>query len=143
MTPDLSESDGGCHCGAVRFHVRLKGGLGAARRCNCSLCRMRGAVALTCDLPDFEVTQGQDRLSLYRFNTGEAEHFFCSVCGIYTHHKRRSNPNEYGVNAACLDGLSPFDFDEVIVIDGSNHPRDEPTGKPRPPVGVLRFERSR
>jgi hypothetical protein len=143
MLPDLDESDGGCHCGAVRFHVKLKGGLDAARRCNCSICRMRGAVALTADLADFEITGGEDKLSVYRFNTGVAQHYFCSVCGIYTHHQRRSNPNEYGINAACLDGLSPFDFEEVIVTDGVNHPRDEPTGAPRPPLGVLRFVKTR
>ncbi len=138
-TPDPAEADGGCHCGAVRFHVKLKGGLAAARRCNCSICRMRGAVALTADLADFKVTRGEETLSCYRFNTGTAEHYFCSVCGIYTHHQRRSNPGEYGINAACLDGVSPFDFEEVVVIDGEHHPRDEPSGEPRPPVGVLKF----
>ena len=143
MNPDLDKADGGCHCGAVRFHVRLKCGSGAARRCNCSICRMRGAVALTAGLADFEVTQGDDKLSLYGFNTGTAKHYFCSVCGIYTHHQRRSNPDEYGVNAACLDGVSPFDFEEVIVTDGVHHPSDEPGGAPRPPLGVLRFVRSR
>ena len=143
MTADVEEADGGCHCGAVRLHVKLKGGLGAARRCNCSICRMRGAVALTADLGDLEITRGEDKLSLYRFNTRTAKHWFCSVCGIYTHHQRRSNPDEYGINAACLDGLSPFDFEEVVVIDGAHHPMDEPSGQPRPPVGVLRFERYR
>ncbi len=143
MPRDIQEAIGGCHCGAVRFHVKLKGGLGAARRCNCSICRMRGAVALTADVGDFDVTEGDDRLSVYRFDTGVAKHYFCSVCGIYTHHQRRSNPGEYGINAACLDGLSPFDFEEVIVIDGAHHPRDEPDGRPRPPVGVLKFVRGR
>ncbi len=143
MSPDMHEADGGCQCGAVRFHVKLKGGLGAARRCNCSICRLRGAVALTAGVRDFDVTEGADRLSVYRFNTGVAQHYFCSVCGIYTHHQRRSNPSELGVNAACLDGLSPFDFEEVIVIDGVHHPRDEPSGEPRPPVGVLKFVRNR
>ncbi len=143
MTRDIQEANGSCHCGAVCFHVRLKGGLGAARRCNCSICRMRGAVALTADLTDFEITQGEDKLSVYGFNTGTAKHYFCSVCGIYTHHQRRSNPGEYGINAACLEGLTPFDFEEVIVIDGAHHPRDEPSGEPRPPVGVLKFVRTR
>jgi hypothetical protein len=143
LTPDIHEADGGCHCGAVRFHVKLKGGLGAARRCNCTMCRMRGAVALSAELADFQVTQGEDRLSLYQFNTGEAKHYFCSVCGIYTHHQRRSHPDQFGINAACLDGLSPFDFEELVVIDGFNHPNDQPGGVPRPPVGVLRFIPSR
>ncbi|MBX3477076.1 MAG: GFA family protein [Brevundimonas sp.] len=126
--------EGGCHCGAVRFRVRLSGGLEAARRCSCSYCAMRGAVAPTARRGDLEVVQGQDRLATYRFNTGVAEHHFCATCGIYTHHRRRSNPDEFGVNAACL-GISPFDFAEVRVNDGINHPSDGPSGE----IGVLRF----
>lgn len=130
--------EGGCHCGAVRFRVRLGEGLASARRCDCSLCRMRGAVAVTARNGDLELLSGADRLATYRFNTGVAEHHFCRVCGVYTHHRRRSNPDELGVNAACLDGVSPFDFAEVPVSDGINHPSD---GASRGVVGVLRFER--
>ena len=79
---------------------------------------MRGAVAVTGSIHGFTVVQGADKLATYRFNTRTAEHHFCTVCGIYTHHKRRSNPNQLGVNVACLDGVSPFDFREVVVHDG-------------------------
>ena len=111
------EMNGACHCGTVRFTVKLADGLAKPRRCTCSYCRMRGAVALTAKVGDIVFTAGQEALTLYRFNTGVAEHYFCSTCGIYTHHRRRSNPNEYGVNAACLEGVSPFDFAEVAVVD--------------------------
>jgi hypothetical protein len=80
---------------------------------------------------------GEDALTLYRFNTGVAEHYFCSKCGIYTHHRRRSNPNQCGVNVACLAGVSPFDFAEVPVIDGVNHPTDR--GRGYEIVGHLRY----
>ena len=129
-------AEAACHCGAVRFRVRLSDGLAGARRCDCSLCRMRGAVAVTAGLDGVEVLEGAEALTEYRFNTGVARHFFCSKCGIYTHHRRRSNPNEYGVNAACLEGVSPFDFAEVLVNDGVNHPNDGGGGV----VGVLRYE---
>ena len=115
---------GACHCGAVRFRVVLPHGLASARRCTCSMCRMRGAVAVTGALDGFELLTGADQLATYRFNTGVAEHHFCSGCGIYTHHRRRSNPHEYGINAACLEGVSPFDFSEVVVNDGERHPSD-------------------
>jgi len=131
---------GGCHCGAIRFEAALTDGFATIRRCTCSLCRRRGAVAVSAKMGGVTVTQGADRLSSYRFNTGTAEHFFCSVCGIYTHHQRRSNPNEYGVNVACLDGVSPFDFPEVPVIDGERHPSDN--GGAFHLAGMLRFERS-
>jgi len=99
---------------------------------------MRGAVTVTSAPDAFSLTQGEDRLATYRFNTRTAEHHFCSLCGIYTHHKRRSNPNELGVNAACLDGVSPFDFPQVTVNDGERHPSDDPEHRTRV-AGVLRF----
>jgi hypothetical protein len=80
---------------------------------------------------------GEDALTSYRFHTGAAQHFFCSRCGIYTHHQRRSNQNSFAVNVACLDGVSPFDFPEVPVTDGVNHTSD--TGKPTRRAGTLRF----
>ena len=100
---------------------------------------MRGAIAVTSTAGELQVTQGEDKLATYRFNTGTAEHHFCSVCGIYTHHKRRSNPDELGVNVACLEGVSPFDFEEVLVYDGSRHPADNADHRTYV-AGVLRFE---
>jgi hypothetical protein len=81
--------------------------------------------------------QGEDALTSYRFHTGTAQHFFCSTCGIYTHHQRRSDTSLYAVNVACLDGMSPFDFADVPVMDGVNHTND--TGKPTRRAGTLRF----
>ena len=130
---------GSCHCGAVEFTATLTEGFSSARRCTCSICRMRGAVAVTSTHDAFRITKGEDRLATYRFNTKTAEHHFCSVCGIYTHHKRRSSPDQLGVNVACLEGVSPFDFREVIVYDGSRHPADNPEHKTYT-AGVLRFE---
>ncbi len=132
---------GSCHCGTVRFEVQLPAGLDNARRCSCSICRMRGAVTVSAPLDRLWITAGEGALSEYRFNTGAARHFFCSVCGVYTHHQRRSDPGLFAVNTACLEGVSPFDFDEVLVNDGVNHVSDSgPNAKARI-FGVLRFER--
>lgn len=128
-----------CHCGAVRFTLRLTDGVRTARRCNCSYCRMRGAVAVSANLDDIHVTQGQEALTLYQFNTREAKHYFCSKCGIYTFHQRRSMPHQYGVNVACIEGMSPFDFAEVPVSEGRNHPKDRPGGVAIT-AGWLRYE---
>ncbi len=127
---------GTCHCGTVQFTVRLSDGIATARRCDCSLCLRRGAVAVSAPLAGIDYTAGADNLTLYRFNTRIAEHYFCATCGIYTHHRRRSNPDEIGVNLACLDGHTPL-LAEVIVNDGVNHPSD--TGGDGV-AGVLRFE---
>jgi hypothetical protein len=136
MDLNAEAMDGACHCGTVRFHVRLADGMRSARRCTCSICRMRGAIAVTATLDGFVITAGEDALTRYTFNTGTAQHYFCSKCGIYTHHQRRSNPEQYGVNVACLTGISPFDFGEVIVNDGVNHPKDSGVSRI---AGVLRF----
>ncbi len=140
MTESTEAAIGGaCHCGTVKFTVRLSEGLNGARRCTCSFCRMRGAVAVSTKLGGVEITEGADALTEYGFNTKQARHFFCSVCGIYTHHQRRSRPDEYGVNVACLEGHSPFDFPEVVVYDGVNHPKDLGQGDGPLVAGHLRF----
>lgn len=131
--------DAACHCGTVRFRVRLTNGLQTARRCTCSYCRMRGAIAVSADLADIEILAGEASLTLYQFNTQAARHYFCARCGIYTHHQRRSNPHQYGVNVACLKDVSPFDFAEVPVYDGVAHPSDKPAGSGPALAGTLQF----
>lgn len=138
----MTTYNGACHCGAVRFRTKLKNGLASARRCNCSLCRMRGAIAVGAAREEFEIVEGAEQLATYTFNTGTAQHYFCSHCGIYTHHLRRSNQYEYGVNVACLEGISPFDFEEVLVIDGINHPSDDKEQKGPRIAGTLHFVRN-
>ena len=126
--PDTRQTyQGQCHCAAVKFQVKLSDGLNSARRCTCSLCSRRGAVAVSAELKDIEFIQGEDRLSVYQFGTKVAKHYFCSHCGIYTHHQRRSNPTQFGINLACLDGQTPF-LESVPVLDGKNHPRDQKDG---------------
>lgn len=139
MNNEPSEFQGSCHCGTVRFQVRLSEGLKTARRCDCSYCRMRGAVVVTASLKDFDLLSGEQSLSLYQFNTHIAKHYFCSRCGIYTHHQRRSDPHQLGINASCLDGVSPFDFEEIPVNDGVNHPSDRVSRGGSGIAGVLRF----
>jgi hypothetical protein len=136
--PDETPVNAACHCGTVRLRVRLSDRLRSARRCDCSFCRMRGAVVVSALMEDLDVVAGAEALSTYQFGTKTAKHHFCSVCGIYTHHRRRSNPNQYGVNVAILEGISPFDFREVLVLDGIHHPSD---GHPGDGVaGILRYE---
>ena len=113
-----------CHCGAVELEVALKGGLATARRCDCSFCARRGAITVSSSLDGVRIVKGADNLALYTWNTRTAQHWFCRTCGIYTHHRRRSNPGEYGVNAACLEGVNSRDLDPVPWADGINHPSD-------------------
>jgi hypothetical protein len=130
---------GACHCGGVRFTVELAEELRPAR-CNCSICAMKGVVMIAASCQAFSITQGADLLTAYGFNTMAARHHFCSRCGIHVFHERRFDREQVGVNAACLDGVSPYDFAEIPVMDGVNHPLDN-GGRLRR-AGTLRFEAS-
>ena len=69
-------------------------------------------------LADLTVTSGEDKLSLYRWNTRVARHYFCSICGIYTHHRRRKAPNEFGYNVACIEGIDLASLGDIPMTDG-------------------------
>lgn len=113
-----------CHCGAVVLELDLPDGIVNPRRFNCSICRRKGAIVASVPLSSLTVVRGHEDLRLYQFNTMVAKHYFCGRCGIYTHHRRRSSPNEYGYNVGCLEGIDPFALGEVPTADGVNHPAD-------------------
>jgi hypothetical protein len=113
-----------CHCGAVVLELDLPNGIVDPRRCDCSICRRKGAIVASVALTGIKVIQGESALKLYQFNTKTAKHYFCSNCGIYTHHQRRSNPDQYGYNVGTLEGVNPFELGAVPTIDGVNHPTD-------------------
>lgn len=115
-----------CHCGAVELELTLPDGVVDPRRCDCSMCRRRGAIVASVPLADLAIIKGHDVLGLYQFNTHTARHHFCTKCGIYTHHQRRSNPTLYSYNVGCLEGVNPFDIEDVALYDGVNHPADQP-----------------
>ncbi len=127
-TPILPRHRASCHCGGVVLELDLAGGIVDARRCNCSMCRRKGAIMGAVPLDGLRVIEGEALLSVYRFNTRVAEHYFCSRCGIYTHHRRRSKPDQYGFNLGCLDGVDPYLVEGVPVNDGIDHPADRAPG---------------
>lgn len=102
MTAALAWRGGGCHCGAVRFEVELPDEI-AATTCTCSICSMTGFEHLIVPESRFRLVEGAERLTSYRFNTGVAEHLFCSTCGVKSFYRPRSHPTGWSVNARCLD----------------------------------------
>ncbi len=110
---------GSCHCQAVKFIVETDAALGPYFRCNCSLCSRKGAVMGEAPQSALRVTQGEENLSVYRWNTGEAQHFFCRCCGIYTHHVMRGATEFVGINMACVEGVDVFAVGDVVVGGGA------------------------
>lgn len=67
----------------------------------------------------------------------KAKHRFCRKCGIHPFHQLRSEPDRYGRNLTCGNGMTIYDLPEIPVFDGQSHPAN---GWAYPYVGVMRFE---
>ena len=61
------EYAGSCHCGAVQF--RIAAAITDIYRCDCSLCRMKGALMTSVHEDAFTLLTGADKLSQYNWNT--------------------------------------------------------------------------
>ncbi len=109
---------GGCHCGAVRFEAALPPVI-EAQSCNCSMCARTGFIHVIVPESRFRLLSGRDVLTEYTFNTGVARHLFCSVCGIKSFYRPRSNPDGWSVSARCLDQAETLDI-RIEAFDGRN-----------------------
>ncbi len=112
--PAMPSFTGGCHCGRVRFRVRVAKLDGLD--CNCSICAKKAFLHLIVAKDAFELLSGAADLTTYTFNTGVAKHTFCSACGVHPFYTPRSHPDGVDVNLRCLDDgaqsrftITPFD----------------------------------
>ena len=111
--------NGSCHCGAIRYSFSSRE-ITAGLRCNCSICRRKGAVMSTFTVaPEhLDIRAEADCLSAYQFGTGTAKHYFCKRCGIYTFHETRRKPGYYRFNLGCIDGVDAFAL-SCEIVDGA------------------------
>jgi len=114
-----------CHCGAIEAEINIKENLDKVLRCNCSLCKRKGALMSMIKNEDFKIVKGLNKLKLYQFHTKVANHYFCSICGIYTHHNPRSNPLMTGFNLGCIDEIDSLSLKDISINDGHNHPLNQ------------------
>ena len=114
----LTTHRGGCHCGAVMFEVSTPDEIELVD-CNCSICHKTGYLHLIVSKANFKLLRGEQVLTSYTFNTGAANHLFCSVCGIKSFYVPRSHPHGYSINFRCLDA---GEFKSVVTteFDGSH-----------------------
>ena len=115
---DKSRFHGSCHCGMIEFSVPRSLDMTAVRRCDCSLCKRRGAIMLACPIDEVHIEKGAKYLKRYKWNTEVATHHFCSKCGIMTHHQRRTTPDICGINIGCIDELDYRSFRDVPMNNG-------------------------
>ena len=109
---------GGCHCGRVKFEIRIPDKL-IVHRCSCSICQKSGYLHLIVAANRFKLLCGEKKLTDYRFHTGVARHLFCRVCGIKSFYVPRSHPESFSINLNCVDLPSGVDV-TVEDFDGRN-----------------------
>jgi hypothetical protein len=97
----MIEVKGLCHCGAVSFTVKVPPKI-VVQKCNCSICSACGFLHYIVPASRFQLNTGAEVLTEYRFNTGEAKHLFCSICGVKSFYVPRSNPDGFSVNVNCV-----------------------------------------
>ena len=114
-----------CHCKEIEAEINMPKSVEKILKCNCSICKRKNAVMFMVKNEDFKIVKGKDKLTLYQFHSKVAKHYFCSKCGIYTHHNPRSNPSMTGFNLGCIDDIDTFKFKDIPVNDGYNHPLDQ------------------
>ena len=113
-----------CHCGLIEAEIKIKE-ISKLLRCNCSICKRKGSIMALVKNEDFKIVKGKEKLTLYQFHTKVAKHFFCSKCGIYTHHNPRSNPAMTGFNLGCIDEIDIFRLKDISINNGQDHPLDK------------------
>ena len=107
-----------CHCKKVKIQLKNKNILNDFTRCDCSLCIRRGSIMAVIPIEDLKILSGEKNLKIYKFGKNQAKHYFCSICGIYTHHRSFTSPNKYCINLGCLDNIDYFKLNKVPVFNG-------------------------
>ncbi len=112
---------GGCHCGKVRYEVKLDLEKPFIS-CNCSMCGRSGTLLTFVPADQFTLKSGEDVLTDYQFNKHVIHHLFCSACGIksFARGVGKGGVATVAINARCLDGVDIARLN-VTPYDGKSH----------------------
>jgi hypothetical protein len=110
--------EGACHCGAIKFSYdgeEITKGL----RCTCSICSRKGAImsAEAISAQNLKIEADENDIGLYQFDNKVAKHYFCKICGIYTHNETLRMPGHMRVNLGCIEKVDTANM-EVLIFDG-------------------------
>jgi hypothetical protein len=117
---ELETRSGGCHCGAVRYDVKLDLST-PVLACNCSMCGRAGTLLSFVPVSQFTLKQGETSLTEYTFNSHNIKHVFCKVCGIksFARGVKPDGTAMVAINVRCIDDV---DLDKLAVhkVDGKS-----------------------
>jgi hypothetical protein len=95
---------GSCLCGSIRYEVR--GALGPASHCHCSMCRKAYGAAFgtyaRVQKSDFVLVSGAEDIASYR-SSPEVTRMFCRRCGSTLQFIRATRPNTFALALGTLD----------------------------------------
>ncbi|KAF2452922.1 Mss4-like protein [Lineolata rhizophorae] len=114
--------DGNCHCGAVRYTVKLSPPLPeyVVTQCNCSVCTKIGYLLVYPSIDDFTSTRGEDQLKEYRFGSKRRPHRMCGNCGCsILIDLSETGQNTYALNVRMFKDVDLDKF-KYKYVDGKN-----------------------
>jgi len=109
---------GGCHCGRVRYQVRVDARQGG--RCNCSICTKVSQLGGIVKPEAFELLSGRESITEYAWGHKISRRSFCKHCGVHCFgvgHLAELGGDFVSVNFNTLDGVDPSEV-QVIYWDG-------------------------
>ncbi|KAF7973563.1 hypothetical protein HWV62_14828 [Athelia sp. TMB] len=110
---DLKTYYGNCHCGAVRFTVKIASlSTHEVGSCNCSICTRNGYLMIYPAPENITFQQGSDNLKEFRFGSQAFVHHFCKTCGssVSAAMLVEGGSEMLAINARMLQGVHPEDF---------------------------------
>ncbi|NMO20276.1 GFA family protein [Pyxidicoccus fallax] len=117
---ELKTYEGGCHCGKVRYSVKLDLSQPMVS-CNCSMCGKTGTLLGFVPVEDFKLLSGEKDLTDYQFNKKVIHHLFCSTCGVRSFGKGTGPDGKQmaAINVRCIDGVD-LEQIKVMKFDGKS-----------------------
>ena len=112
---------GSCHCKKVTFSFTSPGILEEIYKCNCTLCIKKSIIMKSIPKEAFALESSSDFLGEYVWNKKIAKHYFCTECGVYTHHIRRRDPEQISINLMCVNDILIPENTVIKLIDGASH----------------------
>ena len=88
---------------------------------SCTICTKKGHIHLYVPPSRFQLLTSPTSISTYTFGTRTAQHHFCSACSISPFYRARSRPDDFDINARCLDDYHDIASRFVVELYDGRH----------------------